>query len=67
MPETKPTKSPTTRLSRSSYSLQANTTATHSRPKWHPIVRGLIPRTLLTQLATYSRPKSSLRFSTAIT
>ncbi|MBW0473162.1 hypothetical protein O181_012877 [Austropuccinia psidii MF-1] len=42
----KPTRSPATRHSPSLYALQANSVATNSRPKWHPMVRGLIPRTL---------------------
>ncbi|MBW0498608.1 hypothetical protein O181_038323 [Austropuccinia psidii MF-1] len=39
---TKPTKSPTTTISCSPYALQANSAVTHSRPKWHPIFRGII-------------------------
>ncbi|MBW0520194.1 hypothetical protein O181_059909 [Austropuccinia psidii MF-1] len=40
MPKTKPTKSPPTRLTHSMYALQAKPAATHSRPKWHPMVGG---------------------------
>ncbi|MBW0480188.1 hypothetical protein O181_019903 [Austropuccinia psidii MF-1] len=43
MPKTKPIKSPTTRHFCSSYTLQANSVGTKSRPKWDPIVGGLIP------------------------
>ncbi|MBW0524037.1 hypothetical protein O181_063752 [Austropuccinia psidii MF-1] len=34
---------PPTRLTRSMYASQANPMATHSWPKWHPMVGGLIP------------------------
>ncbi|MBW0591913.1 hypothetical protein O181_131628 [Austropuccinia psidii MF-1] len=60
MPKTKPPESPPTRLSRSKFSSQVNPVATHSKPKWHPMVRGIIPRTLSNQRATYSWPESIL-------
>ncbi|MBW0501956.1 hypothetical protein O181_041671 [Austropuccinia psidii MF-1] len=41
---TKPIKSPETRHSHSSYALQANSAATNSRPKWHPMGGGLVPQ-----------------------
>ncbi|MBW0494230.1 hypothetical protein O181_033945 [Austropuccinia psidii MF-1] len=44
MPKTKPNESPVTRLSRSSFALQANSVATNPRPKWHTMVGGLIPQ-----------------------
>ncbi|MBW0546652.1 hypothetical protein O181_086367 [Austropuccinia psidii MF-1] len=44
MPKTKPTESPLTRLTCPTYASQANPTATHSRPEWHPMVGGLIPQ-----------------------
>ncbi|MBW0485529.1 hypothetical protein O181_025244 [Austropuccinia psidii MF-1] len=34
-PKSKPTKSPTTRLTCSSYASRENSVATHSRPEWH--------------------------------
>ncbi|MBW0548200.1 hypothetical protein O181_087915 [Austropuccinia psidii MF-1] len=36
-PKTKPPESPPKRLSHSQFALRANPTATHSRPKWHPM------------------------------
>ncbi|MBW0580520.1 hypothetical protein O181_120235 [Austropuccinia psidii MF-1] len=39
----KPTEAPLTRLTCFMYASQANPVATHSRPKQHPMVRGLIP------------------------
>ncbi|MBW0478619.1 hypothetical protein O181_018334 [Austropuccinia psidii MF-1] len=41
---TKPTGSPETRHSCSLYASQENFMATDSRPKWHPIIRGLVLR-----------------------
>ncbi|MBW0485416.1 hypothetical protein O181_025131 [Austropuccinia psidii MF-1] len=39
---TKPTKSAKTRGSHSLYALRAKSAETYSKPKWHPMVRGLI-------------------------
>ncbi|MBW0491533.1 hypothetical protein O181_031248 [Austropuccinia psidii MF-1] len=35
----KPTKSPLTTFSHSPHALKINSAATHSRPKWHPMIR----------------------------
>ncbi|MBW0479979.1 hypothetical protein O181_019694 [Austropuccinia psidii MF-1] len=58
MPKAKPTRSPPTRLPRSLYASQANSTATHPRPKRHPMVKGLILHTLppFVELSQYNEP-----------
>ncbi|MBW0582527.1 hypothetical protein O181_122242 [Austropuccinia psidii MF-1] len=38
--------------SNANFASRANPAATHSRPKWHPMVRGIIPRTLTNKRAT---------------
>ncbi|MBW0564055.1 hypothetical protein O181_103770 [Austropuccinia psidii MF-1] len=45
--------------SNAKFALQANPAATHSRPKWHLMVGGIIPQTLSNQKATYSWPSPS--------
>ncbi|MBW0512361.1 hypothetical protein O181_052076 [Austropuccinia psidii MF-1] len=52
---------PLTRLTCSPYALKANPAATYYRPKWYLMVGGLILRTPLNEVATYSSPKSILR------
>ncbi|MBW0562368.1 hypothetical protein O181_102083 [Austropuccinia psidii MF-1] len=46
--------------SNAKFASRANPAATHSRPEWHLMVRGIFPRTILNQRATYSWPESIL-------